>query len=109
MTERRQSREARAAWSRSMATTDPHASGGMFDSTREFAAQALERAADRMRELRHGMADTASSAQRRVYRYTSATSRFIADQPLRSALIAAGVGALVMAAALVARRRRHRL
>lgn len=100
MNERRTSREADSASS---------AGSGVFDSTREFAAQALERAAERMRDLRHGMADTASAAQRRVYGYTSATSRYIADQPLRSALVAAGIGALVMAAILMARRRGHRL
>jgi ElaB/YqjD/DUF883 family membrane-anchored ribosome-binding protein len=109
MNERRQSQEARATWSRSMTDPAAGAGSGVFDSTREFAARALESAAERMRDLRHGVADTAGAAQRTVHRYTSATSRYIADQPLRSALVAAGVGALVMAAILMARRRGSRL
>ncbi len=109
MTERRHSREARAAWSRSIADPAASAGAGVIDSTREFAAQALERAADKMRDLREGMADTASAAQRRMHRYSSATSRYIADRPMRSALIAAGIGAVVMAVVLLARRRGNRL
>lgn len=93
---------------RSLAEEAAAAGGGMFDNTREFAAQALERAADAMRELRHGMTDTAQAAQRRVGRYANATSRYVAEQPLKSALLAAGVGALVMAAILMSRRRAGR-
>ncbi|MES2483551.1 MAG: hypothetical protein V4609_16305 [Pseudomonadota bacterium] len=77
-----------------------------LDSTREFAAQALERAAEKMRDLRYGVADTASAAQRQVGRYASATRHYVAEQPVRSAVIAAGVGALVAAAILLARRQR---
>lgn len=85
------------------------ASGGRtLDSTREFAAQALERAAEKMRDLRYGVADTASAAQRQMGHYANATTRYVAEQPLRSALIAAGVGAVVMAAILMARRRNGR-
>ena len=109
MTERRQSPQARAAWSRSMADPASSAGSGVFENTREFAARALESAAERMRDLRHGVADTANAAQRRVHDYSSATSRYIADQPLRSALVAAAIGALVMAAILMARRRGNRL
>jgi len=108
MTERRQSHEARAAWSRSIAEPAASAGAGVIDSTREFAAQALERAADRMRDLREGMADTASAAQRKMHHYSGITSRYIADRPMRSALIAAGLGAVVMAAVLLARRRGNR-
>jgi ElaB/YqjD/DUF883 family membrane-anchored ribosome-binding protein len=82
--------------------------GTTLDSTREFAAQALERAAEKMRDLRYGVADTASAAQRQMGRYASATSRYVAEQPVKSALIAAGVGAVVMAAILMARRRNGR-
>jgi ElaB/YqjD/DUF883 family membrane-anchored ribosome-binding protein len=82
--------------------------GGVFDSTRELAALALERAAEKMRDLREGVADTASGVQRRVHDYAGATSRYVADQPVRAALIAVGIGALVMATILVARRRHRR-
>ncbi len=106
MTERRQSREARAAGAQA-----DHAAGAgsrVFDSTREFAAMALERAAEKMRDLREGVSDTASAAQRKVHGYAGATSRYIEDQPMRAALIAAGIGALVTAAILLSRRRGNR-
>lgn len=94
---------------RSLATEAGHtgggAIGGAIDSTREFAAQALESAADKMRDLRYGMSDTAISAQRQLGRYTDATTRYVAERPMKSALIAAGVGAAVMCAVLMARRR----
>lgn len=79
-----------------------------IDSTREYAAQALERAAERMRDLRYGVSDTASAAQRQMSQYADATSRYVAEQPVKAALMAAGVGALVMAAILMSRRRNDR-
>ncbi len=106
MIERRQSREAHATGSQV-----EHASGPgnrVFDSTREFAAMALERAAEKMRDLREGVSDTAIAAQRKVHGYAGATSRYIADQPMRAALIAAGIGALVTAVILISRRRGNR-
>ena len=106
MIEQRQPRQARA--NGSPADTGSIASGGVFDSTRELAALALERAAEKMRDLREGVSDTASGVQRKVQDYAGATSRYVADQPVRAALIAVGVGALVMAAILLARRRHHR-
>ncbi len=106
MIERRQSREAHATGS--LADHAPGAATRVFDNTREFAAMALERAAEKMRDLREGVADTASAAQRKVHDYAGATSRYIADQPLRAALIAASIGALVTAAVLLARRRSNR-
>lgn len=95
----------RAASARSLADEAAAAGGGMLDSTREFAAQALERAAHAMRDLRQGVADTAEAAQHRAGRYADATRRYVAEEPLKAALLAAAVGALVMAAVLVARRR----
>lgn len=82
----------------------------MFDrlsrqSAREFAAPALERAANRMRDLREGVADTASAAQRQVGHYADATRRYVADQPLRSALMAAAMGAALAWVVLATRRR----
>lgn len=107
MIARRYSPAIRAASSRSLADEAAVTGGSAFDNTREFAAQALERAADRMRNLREGMADTASAAQRRVGRYADATTRYVAEQPVKSALVAAAVGALVMAAILMSRRNRR--
>jgi ElaB/YqjD/DUF883 family membrane-anchored ribosome-binding protein len=106
MIEHRQSREARA--NGSQADTGASAVGSVFDSTRELAALALERAAEKMRDLREGVADTASGVQRKVHDYAGATSRYVADQPVRAALIAVGIGALITAAILVSRRRHNR-
>ncbi len=105
MNERHFPRAAQAAAGRRLAQEAAETGGKLFDNTREFAAQALERAAHRMRDLREGVADGATAAQRQVGLYTDATRRYVADQPLRSALIAAAIGALVTAAILMLRRR----
>ncbi|AEG94196.1 DUF883 family protein [Ramlibacter tataouinensis] len=96
---------ARASATRSLADDASSAGGGALDSTREFAAQTLERAAEKMRDLRYGVADTASAAQRQMGHYASATTRYVTEQPVKAALIAAAVGALVAGAFLLSRRR----
>jgi ElaB/YqjD/DUF883 family membrane-anchored ribosome-binding protein len=98
----------RAASARSLADETAAAGSGVLDNTREFAAQALERAAEAMRDLRYGMAGTASAAQRHIGRYADATRGYVAGQPVKSALLAAAAGALVMALVLMSRQRRHR-
>jgi ElaB/YqjD/DUF883 family membrane-anchored ribosome-binding protein len=108
MNERHIHRAPQAASGRRLAQDAAETGGNLFDNTREFAAQALERAAHRMRDLREGVADSATAAQRQVGAYTDATRRYVADQPLRAALIAAAVGALVTAAILMLRRRSGR-
>lgn len=108
MNERRQSPQAPAAWSHAQADPAAGAGSSLLENTRELAAQALEQAAEKMRALRAGMSDTADAAQRRVQHYAGATSRYVADQPVRAALIAAGIGALVAAAVLLSRRRTPR-
>ena len=73
----------------------------------------------KMRDLRYGMqdmtsrglsavGDTASAAQERLGRYAGATGRYVSEQPVRSALIAAAIGAAVAAIVMVARSRRNR-
>jgi ElaB/YqjD/DUF883 family membrane-anchored ribosome-binding protein len=75
-----------------------------FESGRKFAGQAIERANERARELRSGMqdmaqrglstvADSAQAAQRQLGQYANATGRYVAEQPIKSALIAAAIGA----------------
>lgn len=89
---------------------------GALESTRQFASQALGMASEKVRDLRYGardlasksldtVADTASAAQRRLGNYANATTRYVADQPVKSALIAASVGAILMGAYLYSRRR----
>jgi ElaB/YqjD/DUF883 family membrane-anchored ribosome-binding protein len=77
-----------------------------LDSTRQMAADALERASSTMKDLRYGVADRASAAQRYVGEYASAGTRYVSDHPLKSALIAAAVGAAVAGLVLAMRHRR---
>jgi ElaB/YqjD/DUF883 family membrane-anchored ribosome-binding protein len=78
-----------------------------LDSTRRMAADALDRANATMKELRSGVSDRASSAQRYVGEYANAGSRYVADNPLRAALIAAAIGAAVAGVVLAMRHRRE--
>lgn len=75
-----------------------------LDSTREFANQALERAGEKVRDLRYGVKDLANKGVSSVGDYAHATTRYVAEQPLKSALIAAAVGAAVAALVLAMRR-----
>ena len=77
-----------------------------LDSTRRKAADALERASSSMKDLRSNMTDRASSAQRYVGEYASMGSRYVADNPMRAALIAAAIGAAVAGLVLAMRHRR---
>ena len=71
----------------------------------------------RVRDLRYGVQDFANRgmsaasesallAQERLGRYANATGRYVTEQPVKSALIAAAVGAAVAAIVMVARSRR---
>jgi ElaB/YqjD/DUF883 family membrane-anchored ribosome-binding protein len=77
-----------------------------IDNTRRLAADALERASSTMRGLRSGMSDRASTAQRYVGDYASVGTRYVADHPLKSALVAAAIGAAVAGLVLAMRHRR---
>ena len=77
-----------------------------LDNTRRMASDALERAASTMKDLRSGMSDRASSAQRTMNQYASVGTRYVADNPLKTALIAAAIGAAVAGVYLVMRSRR---
>jgi ElaB/YqjD/DUF883 family membrane-anchored ribosome-binding protein len=77
-----------------------------LDSTRRMASEALERASNTMRDLRSGMSDRASAAQRTVGQYASVGTRYVSDNPMKSALIAAAIGAAVAGLYLAMRHRR---
>jgi ElaB/YqjD/DUF883 family membrane-anchored ribosome-binding protein len=77
-----------------------------LDSTRRLAQDALDRASNTVRDLRYGVSDRASAAQRYVGDYAVAGRQYVAEHPLKSALIAAAVGAAV--AGLVVAMRHHR-
>lgn len=77
-----------------------------LESTREFANQAFEKAGEKVRDLRYGARDLATRGVNSVGEYAHATTRYVAEQPLKSALIAAAVGAAVAALVLAMRRNR---
>jgi ElaB/YqjD/DUF883 family membrane-anchored ribosome-binding protein len=89
-----------------------------LDSSRQLASQVLGRASDRVRDLRVGARDLASksvdaaseaaaAAQKQISRYADVTGRYVAQQPVKSVLIAVAAGAAI-AALVVAARRRNR-
>lgn len=76
-----------------------------LDSTRRLASQAMERASNTMKDLRSGMTDRASVAQRYMGEYAGAGKQYVSEHPLKSALIAAAVGAAVAGLVLALRHR----
>jgi ElaB/YqjD/DUF883 family membrane-anchored ribosome-binding protein len=79
-----------------------------LESTREFANQAFEKAGEKVRDLRYGMRDLANKSASSVGDYASATTRYVSEQPMKSALIAAAVGAVLTALVLSRRRSNNR-
>jgi ElaB/YqjD/DUF883 family membrane-anchored ribosome-binding protein len=77
-----------------------------IDSTRRLAAEALDRASSTVKDLRSGVSDRASSAQRYMGDYASASTRYVTEHPLKPALIAAAVGAAVAGIVIAMRHRR---
>jgi ElaB/YqjD/DUF883 family membrane-anchored ribosome-binding protein len=77
-----------------------------IDSTRRLAADALERASSSVKDLRSGVSDRATSAQRYMGEYASAGTRYVSEHPMKSALIAAAVGAAVAGLVIAMRHRR---
>jgi ElaB/YqjD/DUF883 family membrane-anchored ribosome-binding protein len=83
-------------------------------TTKELASQAI----DKVRNLRFGardlasrsasgMSDATTAAQRQLGQYAQATGRYVTEQPVKSALIAAAVGAAVAALVLAMRRNKR--
>lgn len=81
--------------------------GQALDATRELASQALGKAGEKVRDLRHGVRDLAGRSASSMGEYAQATGRYVSEQPVRSALIAAAVGAAVAALVLAIRRNRR--
>ncbi|MBI2727277.1 MAG: hypothetical protein HYX42_13620 [Polaromonas sp.] len=94
-----------------------HSAEKAVDNTRVYANDALDRAEDKVRELRGNVdpmieamamkaqklarqsldiaAEAKEKAQQSLSRYASATTQYVSEQPVRSVLIAAAVGAAV--------------
>jgi ElaB/YqjD/DUF883 family membrane-anchored ribosome-binding protein len=81
--------------------------GHALEATRELAGQALGKAGEKVRDLRYGVRDLANKGASSVGDYAQATGRYVSEQPVKSALIAAAVGAAVAALVLAARRNRR--
>lgn len=79
-----------------------------LETTKEFANQAFERAGEKVRDLRYGAKELASRGVSSVGEYAQATTRYVTEQPIKSALIAAAVGAAVAALVLAMRRNSDR-
>ena len=75
-----------------------------LESTRDFANQAFDGAGSRLRDLRSGMKDIASRGANSMGGYAQATTRYVADEPVKSALIAAAIGAAVAGLVIALRR-----
>ena len=78
-----------------------------LDNTRRMAADALDRANSTIKDLRSDMSDRAATAQRYIGDYAGYGTRYVADNPLKAALIAAAVGAAVAGVVLAMRHRRE--
>lgn len=89
-----------------------------IDGGRQFATDVANRMGETASELRHGAADLArasaaaigdatAAAQRKLGQYIGATRRYLAEQPVKAALIAAAVGAAAAALMLVVLRSRR--
>jgi ElaB/YqjD/DUF883 family membrane-anchored ribosome-binding protein len=94
------------------------ATGQALESTKQFASQALDKAGEKVRDLRYGATDLArksassvsdatAAAQRQLGEYAQATRRYVSEEPVKSALIAAAIGAAVAALVLAVRRSRR--
>lgn len=98
------------------------------ESTRAYAQNAVNAAGEKVRDLRRDMeptveqiaarvqqavqrgldsaSKTSARAQRRLGQAADVTGRYIADQPVRSVLLAAAAGAAITALIVLAARRR---
>ena len=81
--------------------------GHALETTKELASQAIERAGEKVRDLRYGVKDLASKGVSSVGGYAQATGRYVTEQPVKSALIAAAIGAAVAALVLAMRRNKR--
>lgn len=89
-----------------------------LEHTRHLASQVLERAGEKVRDLRYGARDLAgkgysvatdatAAAQRQLSRAADVTGRYVSEQPVKSIMIGVAAGAAI-AALVVAARRRNR-
>ena len=80
--------------------------GDVLHSTEEAIERIASRAQDMATRGIHAASDAGAKVQKWVSHYTEATSRYVAEQPVRSVLIAAAAGAALAALVIAASRRR---
>jgi ElaB/YqjD/DUF883 family membrane-anchored ribosome-binding protein len=83
--------------------------GAALDSTRKMASDAMDRTSEKLRGLRSSMSDSATAAQRQLGEYAQGTMRYVGDHPMKTALIAAAVGAAVAGLVIALRRQNNDL
>ncbi|QDL36688.1 hypothetical protein [Rhodoferax sediminis] len=79
-----------------------------YDTTRNFADESLDQA---QRFARRGMdaaSDAGAKAQKTLARYADSTGEYVANQPMKSLLIAAAAGAAIATLLLSVRHRNGR-
>ena len=86
--------------------TNPSAA---LDSTRKVASEAMDRTSEKLRDLRSTMTDSAAAAQRQLGEYAQGTMRYVGEHPMKTALIAAAVGAVVAGIVIALRRNQDSL
>jgi ElaB/YqjD/DUF883 family membrane-anchored ribosome-binding protein len=97
--------------------TPQESTQSMLDNTRKLATHAMERAEGAVKDWRdtvqgatsrsvHTLSDTAAAAQRQLGHYAQNSTRYVAEHPMKSALIAAAIGAAVAGLVLALRHRR---
>jgi len=83
------------------------AAGRALDATTVLARQAVGQAGQAARDLREEVGDAAAASRWQLGQYADSARRHVAEQPVRSAVIAAAIGAAVMALTLVLLRKRQ--
>lgn len=98
--------------------TPQEKTAAMLDNTRQLATNAMERAEGAIKDWRdtvqdatsrgvHTLSGSAASAQRQLGLYAQNSTRYVAEHPMKSALIAAAVGAAVAGLVIALRHRRN--
>lgn len=78
--------------------------GSALDNTRKMANDAMDRTSEKFRDLRSSMGEGAAAAQRHLGEYAQGTMRYVGENPMKTALIAAAVGAAVAGLVIALRR-----
>lgn len=84
------------------------AAGRALDATTVLARQAVGQAGQAARDLREEVGDAAAASRWQLGQYADSARRHVAGHPVRSALLAAAVGAVATALVLVLLHQRRR-